>query len=129
MHAVLSQSPSIIHKYRVTLPNKKCIDFGPVNVEDYTTHQDPRLMRAYLIGKGANIPDELRDETDCVKIHRGMLFADESSEEDWGDLFSQEYWNRWILWSYPTVNQAKLWLTMRHDIRFMPTVDDFYYMD
>ncbi len=129
MHVVLNQSPSLIHKYRVTLPNKKCIDFGSVSVEDYTTHQDPRLMRAHLIGKGANISSELCEEVDCVKIHKGMLLVDESSEEDWGDWFSQEYWDRWILWSCPTVHQAKLWLTMRHDIRFLPTVDAFYYTD
>jgi len=129
MHAVLNKSPSLSHKYRVTLPNKKCIDFGSVNVKDYTNHQDPRLMRAHLIEKGANISDELREETDCDKIHRGMLFINESEQEDWGDWFSQEYWDRWILWSYPTVNQAKLWMTMRHDIRFMPTIEDFYYLD
>ena len=30
MHVVFNPSPSVAHKYRVTLPNKRSIDFGSV---------------------------------------------------------------------------------------------------
>ena len=128
MHVVFNPSPSVAHKYRVTLPNKRSIDFGSVGVADYTNHQDPQLMRAHLIGKGAIVSDELRVEVDYGEIHRGMLMIHESTEEDWDDWFSREYWERWMLWSYPNIHQAKLWMTMRKGILFMPTADDLFYL-
>ena len=85
-------------------------------------------MRAHLIGKGAIVSDELRVEADYGEIHRGMLMIDESTEEDWDDWFSREYWERWMLWSYPNIHQAKLWMTMRKGILFMPTADDLFYV-
>jgi hypothetical protein len=66
-------------------------------------------MRAHLIRKGAIIPKELRIETNPYEIHRGMLGVDKSEEEDWEDYFRAEYWERWMLWSYPDVNKAKLY--------------------
>ena len=73
MHVVLKSSPTLTHKYRVTLPNKKTIDIGSMDSPDYTDHGNPRLMRAHLLRKGAEIPREVRVETDLYEIHRGML--------------------------------------------------------
>jgi len=33
------------------------------------------------------------------------------------------------LQSYPSVEQAKLFMTMRKGMLFMPTSDDYYYID
>ena len=129
MHVVLQPSPSITHKYRVMLPNKRAIDFGVKGVPDYTDHGNPRLMRAHLLRKGAVIPKKLRVETDPFEIHRGMLMVDESDQEDWDDYFRADYWERWLLWSYPNVNHAKLWMTMRKGVLFMPITESMWFCE
>jgi hypothetical protein len=129
MHVVLKPSPSVTHKLRVTLPNQRSIDFGQKVVEHYIDHGNPRLMRAHLIKKGAIIPNELRIETDPYEIQREMLRVKESTEEDWEDFFGAEYWERWLLWSYPNLNKAKLFMTMRHGMLFMPTQEAMWFCD
>ena len=129
MHVVLKSSPTLTHKYRVTLPNKKTIYIGSMDSPDYTDHGNPRLMRAHLLRKGAEIPREVRVETDLYEIHRGMLYADTSTEENWNDPSRAGYWERWVLWSYPSVEHAKLWMTMRKGILFMPTEEMLWFCD
>jgi hypothetical protein len=127
MHVVLKPSPSITHKYRVILPNKRTIDFGERGVQQFPDHGNPKLMRAQLLRKGAIIPKELRIETDQYKIQKGMLKIKESSEEDWEDFFRAEYWERWILYTYPNVTKAKLYMTMTKGILFMPQPEDLWF--
>ena len=118
MHVVLQPSPSITHKYRVTLPNKRAIDFGQTGVQYFPDHRNPRLMRAQLLRKGAIIPKELRIERDQYEIQKGMLKIKESSEEDW---------ERWVLHTYPNVDKAKLYMTMSQGILFTPTPEDLWF--
>ena len=129
MHVVLQPSPSITHKLRVILPSKRVIDFGERGVQYYTDHGNPRIMRAQLLRKGAIIPKELRIERNQSQIHREMLQIKESSKEDWEDFFRAEYWERWLLYTYPDINKAKLYMTMSQGILFMPTKEDFWYCD
>ncbi len=129
MHVILGPSLSVNHKYRVILPNKITIHFGRVGIEDYTEHHNSKRMRAHLIEKGAIVPEKLRVETDIHEIHRGMLMVDTSTNEDWDDWFSEEYWDRWLLWSYPNINNAKMWMAMRKDIRFMPVAEELWYLN
>jgi len=129
MHVVLQPSPVVSHKLRVLLPNKKIIDFGSHEQIDYTDHRNPELMRAHLLRHGAQIPKDVRIETDPYEIHKGMLYADTSTEENWDDPFRAGYWERWVLWSYPSVEQAKLWMTMRKGILFMPTEEMMWFCD
>jgi|TARA_R110001592_G_C12699116_1_gene706542 hypothetical protein len=84
-------------------------------------------MRAQLLMKGAIIPKKLRIETDSGQIQREMLKVKESSIEDWEDFFRAEYWERWILYTYPNINKAKLSMTMSHGILFLPTPEDLWY--
>ena len=127
MHVVLRNSPSRGHRYRVTLPNRRHIDFGSPYVESYVDHKDPIRMRMELHMRGAVIPESLHDEMDPHEIHREMLSIDTSVKYDWHDEFSRDYWDRWLLQSYPTVHQAKLYMTMRKGILFMPFEDDFFF--
>jgi|TARA_B110000114_G_scaffold24934_1_gene24535 hypothetical protein len=129
MHVVLQPSPSITHKLRVILPSKRVIDFGERGVQYYTDHGNPRIMRAQLLRKGAIIPKELRVERNQSQIHREMLQIKESSKEDWEDFFRNEYWERWLLYTYPDINKAKIYMTMSQGILFMPTKEDFWYCD
>jgi len=127
MHVVLQPSPSITHKYRVILPSKRAIDFGESGVQHYIDHGNPRLMRAHLLRKGAIIPKKLRIERDPYEIQNEMLKIRESSKEDWEDFFRAEYWERWILWTYPSVTKAKINMTMRQGILFMPVSEDLWF--
>lgn len=129
MHVVFRPSPSVAHKYRVMLPNKRAIDFGSRDTPDYTDHRNSRLMRAHLLRRGAVMPKKLRTETDPKEIHRGMLMVDKSDAEDWEDYFSRDYWERWLLWTYPNVEHAKLFMTMRKGILFMPTPESLWFCD
>lgn len=129
MHVVLQPSPSVTHKLRVTLPNQRSIDFGDKGVQHYIDHGNPKLMRAHLIRKGAIIPKELRIETDPYEIQREMLKIKRSNQEDWDDYFTEEYWERWLLWSYPTLTKAKLFMTMRHGMLFMPTPEAMWFCE
>jgi hypothetical protein len=58
-----------------------------------------------------------------------MLYADTSTEENWNDPSRAGYWERWVLWSYPSVEHAKLWMTMRKGILFMPTEEMLWFCD
>jgi len=80
-------------------------------------------MRAQLLRKGAIIPKELRIERDQYEIQKGMLKIKESSE----DFFRAEYWERWVLHTYPNVDKAKLYMTMSQGILFMPTPEDLWF--
>lgn len=128
MYVVLKPSPSVSHKYRVTLPNNRSIDFGTKTERDYTDHGNPRMMRARLLRHGAVVSREIRIERDLAEIHRGMLRVTKSRTEDWDDIYSSEYWNRWLLFSYPTMHQAKLFMTMRQGVLFMPMAEDGWYL-
>jgi len=86
-------------------------------------------MRKQLAERGAKIPYELRMEEDPYEIQRAMLYVDSSTEEDWGDMNTRDFWDRWLLMSYPTMTQAKLFMTMRKGVLFMPTADNFFYVD
>jgi len=127
MYVVFNKSPSIAHKYRVTLPNHRFVDFGCKQEHDYTEHQNPRIMRSQLIRRGAIIPKEVRIETDPGEIHREMLHISRSTREDWDDIYRREYWERWMLFSYPSIHQSKLWMTMQHGLLFMPVPENFFY--
>lgn len=85
-------------------------------------------MRARLLRHGAIIPRDIRVERDPKEIHREMLSVDESTVEDWDDVYTREYWNRWLLFSYPTMHQAKLFMTMRKGVLFMPTAEGSWYL-
>lgn len=120
---VLRPSPSRFHRYRVTLPNKHHVDFGSIACPAYVDHKDPVRMRLELHLRAAVIPKYTRDETDPSEVHRKMLSVDLSLCEDWSDEWSSDYWDRWLLQSYPTVERAKLYMTMQKGILFMPFDD------
>ena len=129
MHVVLQPSPSVAHKLRVILPDKRAIDFGKKGEQHYIDHGNPKLMRAHLIRKGAIIPKELRIETDPLEIHRGMLRIKKSEKEDWENYLEEKYWERWLLWSYPTLTKSKIAMTMAQGVLFMPTAESLWFCE
>ena len=127
MHVVLRPSPSRLHRYRATLPDRRHVDFGSIVTEAYVDHKDPVRMRMELHMRGAVIPSNVLEETDSCEIQRKMLSVDVSLKHDWGDEWSNEYWDRWLLQSYPSVEHAKLYMTMQKGILFMPFVDTCFF--
>ena len=128
MHVVLTPSPSVTHQYRVELPNKRCIDFGTKGCPNYTTHGDVHLTRTHIIEHGGVVSEDLRQERDPAELHRGLLWVSTSATEDWEDVHCKEFWDRWLLWSYPSVYKAKLFMTMRKGVLFMPVAEGMWYV-
>lgn len=128
MQVILKPSPSKVHHYRIVLPSKVAIDIGHVSETYYVQHKCPFRMRKQLLERGATISPEIMDETDPYEIHRKMLYVGNSTQEDWDNYNTREYWERWLLFSYPTTHQSKLWMTMQQGILFMPRPDDFFYL-
>lgn len=67
-------------KYQVEI-GSKTIKFGARGYSDYTMHKDPIRMQRYLIR------------------HK--------SRENWSDPMTPGFWSRWLLWSEPSLSNAK----------------------
>lgn len=67
-------------KYQVSI-GTRTVKFGARGYDNYTIHKDPVRMQRYLTR------------------HR--------SREDWSDPLSAGFWSRWLLWSEPTLKDAK----------------------
>lgn len=128
VHVVLRPSPCRNHTFRVLLPSKRTFDIGHVDKPTYLHHFDPFQVRDTLLERGGIMSEEVKEETDPHELHRKLLWVDESTEEDWDDFNSKEFWDRWLLWSFPNLNQAQLWCAMRKGVLFMPIEDGFYYL-
>ena len=105
----LSKSPKSDKKFRITLPNRKIVDFGAKGYSDYTIHKTPSRMRLYVQRHGGKIPNKLKEELKNSIIQKKMLNVTKSDKEDWSKngLNTAGFWSRWLLWSYPSLSQAK----------------------
>lgn len=83
MKVTLIKSPIKTKKFRVIIGTHH-VDFGAAGYSDYTIHQDPKRMRRYVERHG-----------------RG--------HEKWGKngILTAGFWSRWLLWSKPTMKEAK----------------------
>jgi hypothetical protein len=127
VHVILRPSPSKCHRFRVVLPSKRAIDFGRVDKPVYLDHHDPFTVRDVLLERGALMKPEVVEETDPEELHRKLLWVEESKLEDWEDFNQEKFWDRWLLWSFPHTNHAKLWMAMRKNVLFMPAEEGFWY--
>ena len=95
MKVLLRNSPKGEKKYRVTFEDGKSVDFGGKGYSDFTIHKDPERMRRYLAR------------------HSRM-------GETWNKtgIHTAGFWSRWLLWSRPSMPEAKKYMTKRFGIRF-----------
>ena len=95
MKVLLRNSPKSEKKYRVTFEDGKSVDFGGKGYSDFTIHKDPERMRRYLAR------------------HSRM-------GETWNKtgIHTAGFWSRWLLWSRPSMPEAKKYMTKRFGIRF-----------
>ena len=84
MKVKLFKSPKVEKKWRVLFENGDHVDFGQKGYSDFTLHKNPDRMKLYL------------------QRHSGM-------GETWNKrgLKTAGFWSRWLLWSKPTIRDAK----------------------
>jgi hypothetical protein len=109
MIVVLKKSPKSEKKFRVEFDDGTHVDFGARGYTDYTKHQNPMRMRSYVRRHGGRVPLSLLDETDPKKVQDKMLGVNKSTKEYWNKkgMKSAGFWSRWLLWSFPTLREAK----------------------
>jgi hypothetical protein len=95
MKVILRKSPKPTKKFRVIFPDGKYVDFGGKGYSDYTKHGNPYRMRLY------------------IKRHSKL-------KENWSKkgIKTAGFWSRWLLWSRPSMNEAKRLLSSRFDLTF-----------
>ena len=95
MQVTLRKSPKPLKKWRVTFKNGTHVDFGQKEYSDFTLHKDPVRMKRY------------------VKRHSGM-------GETWSKsgLHTPGFWSRWLLWSRPSLEEAKKYMQKRFRITY-----------
>jgi hypothetical protein len=105
----LSKSPISTKKFRVVFKDGIVIDFGARGYSDYTIHKNPLRMRRYVGRHGGKLPKYLKNEKDPKVVHQKMLEITKSYKEDWSKrgIKTAGFWSRWLLWSFPTLREAK----------------------
>ena len=96
MKVKLIKSPKPEKKWRVLFEDGKHVDFGQKGYSDFTIHKDPLRMKRYLTR------------------HSGM-------GETWGvrGVRTAGFWSRWLLWSKPSLRDAKRLISNKFDIRVL----------
>lgn len=120
----LSESPIEGKKWRASFEGHH-VDFGSEGYEDYTMHKDCRRMVMYLTRHQALPKSEvasLRKRMKegmmaCEDVIRTSLSFSSSASERWDDPRTAGFWSRWLLWSRPSMRDAKQTLFERFGIR------------
>ncbi len=96
MNVILKKSPNPKKKFRVMFGSGGHVDFGGKGYSDYTIHKDPSRMKRYLARHGR-------------------------MGETWtkNGIKTAGFWSRWLLWSKPSMNEAKKLITRREVIMFV----------
>lgn len=110
----LIKSPNPKKKFRVIFPDNTSVDFGASGYSDYTLHKNPMRMRAYVVRHGGIVPERVRD-------HSQLLRVDKSMKETWtfSGVRTAGFWSRWLLWSFPSLSQAKRFMAQKFNLRFV----------
>jgi hypothetical protein len=101
MRVNLRRSPKPEKKWRVTLPGGKSVDFGSRGMSDYTIHKDANRMKLYVRRHGGVMPRGVR-----------------STREKWDNPMTPGFWSRWLLWSRPSIAEAKTLITKKFGFKF-----------
>ena len=96
MKVVLKKSPKSQKKYRVIFDDGSHVDFGGKGYSDYTIHKDPLRMKRYLARHG----------------HAGQTWTKSG-------IKTAGFWSRWLLWSKPSMDEAKQLMTSRFGVEFV----------
>ena len=121
MRVKITKSPNQKKKFRVILEDGRTVDFGASGYSVYTKHKNPSRMRSYVLRHGGHVPKRTLAEQDPKKIHERMLNVDYSFSENWGisGIDGAGFWSRWYLWSYPTLEGVKKFMSKRFGLMFI----------
>ena len=121
MQVKVIRSPNRKKKFRALLEDGRTVDFGASGYSDYTKHKTPSRMRSYVLRHGGRIPRSVIAERDPKKIQEKMLKIDYSFSENWGisGIDGAGFWSRWYLWSYPTVEGVRKFMSKRFGIKIV----------
>ena len=117
----LIRSPKRGKKFRIVAPNGKSVDFGAKGYSDYTLHKDAFRMRSYVARHGGVMPKSLKMEKNVLRTHSKMSKVRTSLKENWkkSGMKSAGFWSRWLLWSEPTIEEAKSLIESKFKIRII----------
>lgn len=107
MTIFLKKSPNPKKKYRVIFEDGSHVDFGARGYSDFTLHKNPDRMRLYVQRHGGNMRSK-----NALKIEK-------SSKENWSKkgIKTAGFWSRWLLWSYPSLKQAKTFMEKKFQLK------------
>jgi len=96
MRVRLRRSPNPEKKFRITFDDGSKIDFGGRGYSDFTKHGDVSRMRRYLARHGR-------------------------MGETWtkSGVKTAGFWSRWLLWSKPSLDEAKKFISKRFGLVFV----------
>jgi hypothetical protein len=93
----LFKSPKKEKKFRVVFANGHHVDFGQMGYSDFTIHKDPERMHRYVRRHS----------------HMGETWSLSKGIETAG------FWSRWLLWSKPSMVDAKRYMSHKFGIKFV----------
>ncbi len=116
MKVKLLRSPNKEKKYRVEFMNpdtgrKNTVDFGQYGASDYTIHKDYLRMLRYL--------HRHTNPNDWVGVSNKNIEHVRSSKENWNNPTTAGFWSRWLLWSKPSLSEAKQFMSKKFGIDFV----------
>jgi|TARA_B100002019_G_C21273789_1_gene603937 hypothetical protein len=96
MKVKLINSPNPEKKFRAVFETGGHVDFGGKGYSDFTIHKDPTRMKRYLARHGR-------------------------MGETWSKngIKTAGFWSRWLLWSKPSMKEAKTLMSKKFGIRFI----------
>lgn len=100
MRVKVVRSPNPKKKFRAILEDGRTVDFGASGYSDYTKHENPSRMRAY------------------VRRHGG------SGTQNWtlAGIDTPGFWSRWYLWSRPSAEEARRFMSKKFSLTFQGTL-------
>ena len=121
MRVKVIRSPNPKKKFRAILEDGRKVDFGARGYSDYTKLKNPSRMRSYVLRHGGHVPRQTLEERNPKKIQTKMLNVDRSDKENWkiSGIDGAGFWSRWYLWSYPTFDGVKMFMSKRFDLNFV----------
>ena len=121
MHVKVIRSPDRKKKFRAILGDGRTVDFGASGYSDYTKHKTPSRMRSYVLRHGGRVPKRTIAERDPERIQKMMLDVNSSDNEDWkiSGIDGAGFWSRWYLWSHPSFEGVKKFMSKRFGIKFV----------
>ena len=123
----LTNATDAKHKYTVKVSGNSgvhTVHFGQAGASDFTKHKNAQRMAFYVFRHGGKLNGsdawykKVLGKTDDGIIEQ-VIKIDDSSREHWSDITTAGFWSRWLLWSYPSLQQAKSFMEKKFKIRFI----------